>query len=79
MLIDKRSSDRVMETDVLVLGSGAAGCGAAIAAREKGAKVLLLDKVKLESSGNLGGGNDHFMAALKSSILRSAGIAGTAG
>jgi succinate dehydrogenase/fumarate reductase flavoprotein subunit len=66
MTVEKRSSDKVMETDVLVLGSGAAGCGAAIAAREKGAKVLMLDKGKLESSGNLGGGNDHFMAILNS-------------
>ena len=38
MAIDKSSSERWMETDVLVLGSGAAGCGAATAAREKGAK-----------------------------------------
>jgi len=49
-----------------VLGAGGAGCGAAIAARERGAKVLLLDKGKLESSGCLGGGNDHFMAVLNS-------------
>lgn len=55
-----------METDVLVLGAGAAGCGAAMAAREKGARVLLVDKGKLESSGCLGGGNDHFMAVLNS-------------
>ena len=66
MANDKSSADRMMETDVLVLGSGAAGCGAAIAAREKGAKVIVLDKGKLESSGNLGGGNDHFMAVLNS-------------
>ena len=52
------------ETEVLVLGSSAAGCGAAIAARRAGAEVLLADKGKLESSGCLGGGNDHFMAAL---------------
>ena len=52
------------ETDVLVLGSSAAGCGAAIAARREGAEVLLVDKGKLESSGCLGGGNDHFMAVL---------------
>ena len=32
----------IIETDVLILGSGAAGCGAAIAAREKGATALLL-------------------------------------
>ena len=52
------------ETEVLVLGSSAAGCGAAIAARRAGAEVLLADKGKLESSGCLGGGNDHFMAVL---------------
>lgn len=52
------------ETDVLVLGSSAAGCGAAISARRAGAEVLLLDKGRLESSGCLGGGNDHFMAVL---------------
>lgn len=55
---------RDYDTDVLVLGSSAAGCGAAIAARKAGAEVLLVDKGKLESSGNLGGGNDHFMAVL---------------
>lgn len=55
-----------MESDVIVLGSGAAGCGAAIAARTKGAGVLLIDKGKLESSGCLGGGHDHFMAILHS-------------
>lgn len=52
------------ETDVLVLGSGAAGCGAAVAAHRAGAKVLMVDKGRLESSGNLGGGNDHFMCVL---------------
>ena len=59
-----RASGNVIDTDVLVLGSGAAGCGAAIAAKGKGARVLMLDKGKIESSGNLGGGNDHFMAIL---------------
>jgi succinate dehydrogenase/fumarate reductase flavoprotein subunit len=57
---------RTVEADVLVLGSGAAGCGAAIGASEQGAKVTLVDKGKLESSGCLGGGNDHFMAVLNS-------------
>jgi succinate dehydrogenase/fumarate reductase flavoprotein subunit len=64
--IEKTYIGNVIETDVLVLGSGAAGCGAAIAAKEKGVRVLLLDKGKLESSGALGGGNDHFMAILHS-------------
>jgi succinate dehydrogenase/fumarate reductase flavoprotein subunit len=55
---------KVVETDVLILGSGAAGCGAAIGASECGARTVLVDKGKLESSGCLGGGNDHFMAVL---------------
>jgi len=37
---------RTIETDVLILGSGAAGCGAAIATKQKGGRVLLLDKGK---------------------------------
>ena len=57
-------SINTVETDVLVLGAGAAGCGAALAAKRKGVKVLLLDKGKLESAGSLGGGNDHFMAVM---------------
>ena len=32
----------------------------------KGARVILIDKGKLESSGCLGGGHDHFMAVLHS-------------
>jgi len=55
-----------VDTDVLILGSGAAGCGAALAAKGKDVDVVLLDKGKLESSGALGGGNDHFMAVLNS-------------
>ena len=66
MTMDNRLLDQTMECDVIVLGSGAAGCGAAIAARTKGAKVILIDKGKLESSGCLGGGHDHFMAILHS-------------
>lgn len=59
-------TDEVRVSDVIVLGSGAAGCGAAIAARSKGARVVLIDKGRLESSGCLGGGHDHFMAILHS-------------
>ena len=54
----------VHETDVLILGAGASGCGAALSASRHGLRVLLADKGKLESCGSLGGGNDHFMAVL---------------
>ena len=54
----------LIETDVLVIGSGASGCGAALGAREQGLRVLLMDKGTLESSGCIGGGNDHYMAVL---------------
>lgn len=57
---------KVISTDVLILGSGAAGCSAAMAAKQKGASVLLVDKAKLEGSGSICGGNDHFMANLNS-------------
>jgi adenylylsulfate reductase subunit A len=66
MTIGLDDSGRTIETDILILGSGAAGCGAAIGAWEQGARVVLVDKGKIESSGCLGGGNDHFMAILNS-------------
>ncbi|MFR0874470.1 MAG: hypothetical protein ACLSHC_07550 [Bilophila wadsworthia] len=48
------------QTDVLILGTGASGVGAALRAAELKADVLMV------GAGNrcLGGGNDHFMAAL---------------
>lgn len=54
----------VIETDTLVIGSGASGCGAALGAAASGLDVTLVDKGKLESSGCIGGGNDHYMAVL---------------
>lgn len=54
----------VNETDVLVLGAGAAGCMAAIGAREEGAKVTIVEKGAIDSSGCCGGGQDHFQAHL---------------
>jgi succinate dehydrogenase/fumarate reductase flavoprotein subunit len=71
--VDRKT--KTIETDILILGSGAAGCGAAIAAREQGAHVVLVDRGKLESSGALGGGNDHFMAVLNSGPETDTGAA----
>lgn len=64
MKISKHPLGTLVETDVLVIGSGASGCGAALGARDQGLDVVLLDKGKLESSGCIGGGNDHYMAVL---------------
>ncbi len=54
-----------IETDVLIIGGGLAGCNAAIGAAEKGARVVVLDKGKIERSGDIAGGVDHFMAYLE--------------
>lgn len=51
-------------TDVLIAGGGLGGNNAAIAAREKGVKVLIVDKGSIERCGAIAGGVDHFMAYL---------------
>ena len=66
MKIRETALGKIIETDVLILGAGAAGSGAAIAARREGADVVLVEKGKLESCGSAGGGNDHFLAVLGS-------------
>ena len=60
----KEINEITMETDVLVLGAGAAGCLAAFGAREQGAKVIMVDKGSLVSCGCTGAGQDHFGAHL---------------
>lgn len=64
MKMTKHPLGTLVETDVLVIGSGASGCGAALGAHDQGLDVVLMDKGKLESSGCIGGGNDHYMAVL---------------
>lgn len=54
-----------LETEVLVIGGGVAGCLAAIEARDAGADVLVADKAKfLERAGSVAGGVDQFMTPL---------------
>ena len=49
-----------VETDVLIIGGGLAGCMAAIkAAEEEGLKVTLVDKSNTKSSGCTASGIDH--------------------
>jgi adenylylsulfate reductase subunit A len=54
-----------LETDVLIIGGGAAGLNAAITARESGQSVLIMDKAVIERSGHSAGGIDHFCAYLE--------------
>ena len=48
----KNIVDRVIETDVLVVGGGGAGANAAVAAARSGTKVMLVAKGALGRSGN---------------------------
>jgi len=58
---------KVINTDVLVVGGGVAGCMAAIAARDTApVDVTILEKAALVRSGDAGAGNDHFLAHLNS-------------
>ncbi|MBW1769292.1 MAG: FAD-dependent oxidoreductase, partial [Deltaproteobacteria bacterium] len=45
------SIETVVETDVLVIGGGIAGCFAAIKAKEQGADVTLIDKGYVGKTG----------------------------
>ena len=51
-----------LETDVLVVGGGLAGCTAALSAREEGAEVILLEAGNTYRSGNAGSGLDHIFS-----------------
>ena len=54
-----KTTEKIIETDVLVVGGGIAGCPAAYKAAEKGLKVTLVEKSKTERSGSAGQGIDH--------------------
>ena len=51
--------------DVAIIGGGTAGLHAAMAAAERGLKVLVADKACIERSGAIAGGIDHFHAFLE--------------
>lgn len=56
-----------LETDVLIVGGGVAGCLAAVEAREAGCDVLIADKARLlERAGSVGGGVDQYLTAMNS-------------
>lgn len=54
-----------LQTDVLVVGGGAAGCMAALGAMQHTNRVMLVEKGRsIDRSGNLASGVDHFQAIL---------------
>lgn len=53
-----------LSTDVMIVGGGLAGLNAALGAAQMGASVVVTDKGKIERSGDIGGGVDHFLAYL---------------
>jgi succinate dehydrogenase/fumarate reductase flavoprotein subunit len=55
--------EATVETDVLILGGGVAGCWAAIAAAKKGLGVALVEKGATIRSGAGGSGCDHWESA----------------
>lgn len=52
-------ADKVLQTEVLIIGGGLAGCVAAIKASEYGADVTILEKSSLERGGSAASGMDH--------------------
>ncbi len=55
--------EETIDTDILVLGGGVAGCMAAIAAAKCGQRVLLVEKGATKMSGAGGSGCDHWESA----------------
>ena len=49
-----------VQSDILVLGGGMAGCYAAIAAAKRGQSVVLVEKGATIRSGSAGSGFDHW-------------------
>lgn len=56
--------ENIVESDVLVIGGGVAGCRAAIAARQQGASVAVADRGFSKRSGMGGAGVDHWHGAV---------------
>ena len=50
---------KIVQTEILVIGGGIAGCFAAIRASKMGKSVALLDKATLRRGGSVGPGMDH--------------------
>ena len=57
---------QTIETDVVIIGGGVAGCLAALGAAEVGAKTVICEKGGIiERSGSVAAGVDHYIAVLE--------------
>ena len=55
--------EECVESDILVLGGGIAGCFSALSAARRGQKVVLVEKGATIRSGSAGTGFDHWESA----------------
>ena len=62
--------EKEIETDVLIIGGGLAGCYAAISAAKKGMSVAVVEKGAVIRSGSAGSGIDHWLKGLYESLFR---------
>lgn len=67
-MVLKKIADDVMETDVVVIGGGIAGCYFAAKASEHGVKVTVVEKSKVERSGCGAMGEDHFEPVMSDDV-----------
>ncbi|GAB4068543.1 FAD-binding protein [Ancylobacter sonchi] len=63
-----------LEADVVVMGGGPAGCWAALAAAEQGARVIVVEKGYVGTSGATAAGNTTIIDAAPGSVAQSEAV-----
>lgn len=64
--MELKKKERIIQSDVLVVGGGIGGMQAAITAADNGASVVIAEKADTRRSGSGATGNDHFMCYIPS-------------